>query len=261
MNRNKLELAVNEINDSYIEEAMTFKKASVMSLKKVAGIVAAAIAVIIIGTVGTIAVVHNRELKKVTVESNSISVGTKPLNWDEPRESTDEVIDPSNPDEIVMGDEDTGWVTKKVITRDYLNEEIFCYDDVSQALKDYKAPFYLDHIIGELVAAEITKEYDEEWRFISKSISIHFVYDDGDILIQDTITEQTYYGIDFKGEVQNAREYENANGLNITIVDYPGDNEMMSFVLISYDDHNGFIWFINMDDDHIHDVLDLISLN
>ena len=36
MNKNKLELAVNEINDSYIDEAMTFKKASVMSLKKVA---------------------------------------------------------------------------------------------------------------------------------------------------------------------------------------------------------------------------------
>ena len=260
MNKNKLELAVNEINDSYIDEAMTFKKASVMSLKKVAGIVAAAIAVIIIGTVGTIAVVRDRDLKKVTVESNSISVGTKPLDWDEPIESSGDVIDARYPDETVKGDENTGWVTKKVITRDYLNEEILCYDDISKALKDYKAPFYLDHINGELVRAEVTKEYDEEWRFINKSIFIQFVYDDGDVIIQDTMTGQNYYGIDFDSEVKNSREYVNSNGLTFTIVESP-DDETMSFVLISYDKHNGFIWFVNMDDDQINDVLDLISIN
>ena len=73
------------------------------------------------------------------------------------------------------------------------------------------------------------------------------------------MTGQNYYGIDFDSEVKNSREYVNSNGLTFTIVESP-DDETMSFVLISYDKHNGFIWFVNMDDDQINDVLDLISI-
>ena len=67
MKTNKLETAVNEINDCYIDEAMTFKKASVMPLKKVSGIAAVALAFIIIGTVGVVAMVRGKELNKVSV--------------------------------------------------------------------------------------------------------------------------------------------------------------------------------------------------
>ena len=260
MNRKDLELAVNEINDSYIEEALTFKKASIIPLKRIASIAAVAIAVVIIGTISTVAVVRGRELKKVTVGTNTISVGTKPSHQDGITEETHDAIDLSNPDAIIYGDENTNWITKEIITRDYVNMEIFCYDDISKALADYKDPFYLDHVPGELKAVEVTKNFDGEWKFLDKYLFIQFFYAGGTVIIQDTNIDIDYYEIGFIGETTNAREYVNANGYTFTIVDDTG-NESMSYVLVSSDNHSGYIWFMDMDDDHIHDVLDLISLN
>ena len=185
MNRKKLELAVNDINDSYIEEALTFKKASITPLKRIPSIAAVAIAVILIGTVGTVAVVRGREMRKVTVGTDTISVGTKSSHLDETVETNVE-INFDQPDEIIAGDEKVNWVTKKITTRDDYTEEVFCYDDISKALTDYKAPFYLDYVLGELVTAEVTKYFDDEWKFMNKNLTIQFFYDGGTVYIQDT---------------------------------------------------------------------------
>ncbi len=258
MKTNKLETAVNEINDCYIDEAMTFKKASVMPLKKVSGIAAVALAFIIIGTVGVVATVRGKELKKVTVETQSVWVGRKPVESSDPAESDEQIVDMDNPDERIEGDEDTNWISKSTIELDGLILQEFVYDDISKALNDYKCSFYLEDIPGgEFVEAKIRKDFTDDWYFLSKSLTIQYCYKGGDVYIEDTSNDIDYYEIVTSGETANPREYVNSAGVNFTIVDDTG-SETRRFVLISYDNHTGFIWFENLDDEQIHEVLDLV---
>lgn len=260
MNKKKLEIALNDMDDRYIEEAMTFKRASVISFRKAVSIAAVAAAVLIIGSVGVAAVVRAKQLRKVTVETQSMSVGVKPSERIDQTDSTEYVIDQRYPDETYLGDENTEWVEKRVITNDGMREEIYVYDDLSKALKGYKSSFYMDEFKGELVTAEVTKVYDDEWIFLDKSLFIQFRYGGGDVVINDSHGEVNYFELGLVGETENPREYVNSNGISFTIVDDSGI-EGTSYVLISYDNHTGFIWFLDMDDDQIHDVLDLINID
>lgn len=118
----------------------------------------------------------------------------------------------------------------------------------------------MDEFKGELVTAEVTKVYDDEWIFLDKSLFIQFRYGGGDVVINDSHGEVNYFELGLVGETENPREYVNSNGISFTIVDDSGI-EGTSYVLISYDNHTGFIWFLDMDDDQIHDVLDLINID
>lgn len=252
-----------ELNEMILEQAKRRKKGRriVWGLPRVAVI---AFAVLCMGGAGVYAA--NSILKDVFITDHSISSGN-PDNVNDEAIAQPEV--PVTTEHVLHeeGNETVNWISKDVqIVNGSAKNTYYIYEDYETALLDAGLDnwFCKSYEAAENAVYVITETEDLQEYCVSAS----FLYGGGSFHIEEeilkgNISEDTAYSVKLTN-TNNKRTYTSASGQDFTLVDEMTENDgektVKTFVMIAYDNYYGYIFFENLSDAEIHQILDTVKI-
>lgn len=257
-----------ELNASILEKAKRRRKKNMWyGVPKVA---VAALVFALLCPIGVYAT--NLILKQVLVTEHTMTVGdTEYFN-------EKDIVDSMNSTEEVKtdivsheeGNANVKWLTKDVQKLNGLvTNTYYTYDDYKAMLEDTKMPnwFSKDYELSENASYVNTKDDTIE----EDAISATFKYGEGEGRIHLSVTKR------IKGFAENVssslyltntgnkRTYKNVDGVEFTLVDEvreSGETKVTrTYVVIAYDMYDGHIFFENLTEEQMHEVLDTIKIS
>ncbi len=242
--------------------------------RPISWIVKAAIFFLVFSALGTGGVLAaNYLLKQSEVYEHGVSVGGT-VNDEDLAEPWEDV-----PEESLGTEEGKGgdlWYSKEVILTDetYQNS-LYSYRTYEEGTKDSGFPNIFSEPIGTpqsitYVVTEVTSDGKVAGEAIDKTLDSIFDYKGHRVyLSQDVMpgaSADSGYSV-CMNKTANTRSYTSSQGIVFTLVDdieADVDNwtrkGTRTYVMLSYGDYRGFIYFEEMDDNDIHDILDKIVL-
>lgn len=283
MKKELVEEALTNIDDRYIEEALTYKKSKIINFPRTTSkLVKAATVTLAVLAVGSATVYAGAKVfKKVTFTDNSMIMGNPDLVDEEELEYEDVDIDDLATDQsywdgveslgTVRGDDSVKWALKhdELVQGDHYTR--YTYYNYKDAAEDAGMDVWFDPFPGELTSVEYSYcLYDDVESGEYKNIFVNATYNGHDFsLMQDkrkasVKDDDLYFRIVMKN-VQNERTYTNKNGDVFTLADevreYYGDREIVMTHTIVIDSGNlGDLSFDDMPEEDIHYILDQIKI-
>lgn len=199
---------------------------------------------------------------KVTVTDHAVSVGNPDYIIDEAIAEPLEDI-PVEKVDHVEGDDTVNWLYKDVEKHNEVNiVTSYTYETYEQALADANMAnwFSKSYELNGYAYYSIL-EFGEN---IEYSIDAEFKYNQGVFSITNSrmtgnVADDMAYSIGLSN-TGNIRNYTSPSGMEFTLVDETTEDEdgkvVKTYVIISYDDYNGFIEFVNLSEEEIHQILD-----
>ena len=226
----------DELNNKILSAKPTKKMATVSVIPKV---IAAAAAVLVIGSLSVYA--GTRIYRKVFVTDHAISVG-----------NTDYVIDEAIASMDINEPQSPGYST--------VSQEFDSYEEAMEAT-GLGYHFRVKFELKDKVYTSVTTGPD----VVYNDLSTTFLYNEGEIDVcyttaEGNIAEDAAYSVRLEN-TNNPRDYVTPYGAEFSLVDEIVDGRTKTYVLVSYDDVNGYLAFYNLSDDEIHEVLDLLEIN
>ena len=175
------------------------------------------------------------------------------------------------------GKEGDLWYSKEVIlTNGVYQNSYYYYNTYEDAIKDSGFPNIFSEPIGTptsvcyVVTEETSAGQVVKSDAFERALDTIFDYKGYKIYLDQSImpgeSEDSVYSV-CMNKTANTRNYVSANGITFTLVDdieADVDNwtrkGTRTYVILSYDKYRGFIYFEEMNDEDIHDVLDKIVL-
>lgn len=175
------------------------------------------------------------------------------------------------------GKEGDLWYSKEVIlTNGVYQNSYYYYNTYEDAIKDSGFPNIFSEPIGTpksvcyVVTEETANGQVVQSDAFERALNTIFDYKGYKIYLDQSImpgeSEDSTYSV-CMNKTANTRDYVSANGITFTLVDdieADVDNwtrkGTRTYVILSYDKYRGFIYFEEMNDEDIHDVLDKIVL-
>ena len=220
----------------------------------------AAAALVLVGSVGVYAA--TKLLSDPVVTEHSVSVGNTEYINDEAIMASEE---PATIEHISneKGDENEKWLSKDVeIVNGYTNTR-YTYATYEEAA----AEAGMDRWLGNEYVAEspVTFTDVEGKGYHSKSLDAEFHVESGSVFINESIAEEgvaedAAYSIRLQ-HPSSERTYTTESGLQFKLVDdTSSDGKVVTYVLIAYERHTGYLSFEGLTDTEIHNVLEQVSI-
>lgn len=240
----------------------TGKKTGLFSLSRVAVVV---IAVICMGSAGVYA--SNNIIKKVFVTEHAVSVGNTEYIDDKEIVSQDGDVTTEN----IGHEEGNGkvkWISKDVqVVNGLATNTYYQYKDYETALLDAGLDnwFQISYKNAENVIYVVTQTEDT----LEQCIEADFLYGEGSFHVCEermtgNIAGDAAHSVQLKN-TNNKRDYTSASGQVFTLVDEITDKgeekKTITFVMVAYGDHFGYISFENLKDEEIHEILDTVKIH
>ena len=226
----------DELNNKILFRKPTKKKATVSLIPK---IIAAAAGVLIVGSLSVYA--GTRIYKKVFVTDHAISVGNTEYVIDEAIATMD-ITEPQSP----------GYNT--------VHQEYDTYAEAMEATGlgyHFRAEFEVKY----KVYTSVTTGPD----IVLSDLNTTFLYSDGEFdvhysVAEGNIAEDAAYSVRLEN-TSNRRDYVTTYGAEFSLVDETVDGKTKTYVLVCYDDVEGYLAFYNLSDNEIYEVLESLEIN
>ena len=290
INREILEEALSNINDEYIVETLEcgnkegIHKRSFLNVSKIA----AALAIVFVGTVSVFAATYAPVLKPTTVDENMIYAGGYGEGPEDGDKETGHVVGNgeiiSSMTEQADGSEGNLWLDKTVET--YSDNETmiqYHFADYNKAVEFFEISSSFSELPGvvQSVAASYWSHSDiigsEESRYDRIDLIVTTIKSDyqmnggtyalSEYYIAGPVADNAFIAQNLY-ETQNERTYVNRNGIALTLVDgYEEEkenraaDEMVTKVVLGYEHYMGAITFSGMQEKDIQKVLDCFDIN
>lgn len=270
MKDKNIEKLLSAVDDTYINEALEYRKRSNVSALPVSAglgikIAAGVLAILAVGAITVYAA--GKLLSKPEIEEHKIIIHNLDYrNPDTPK--YDWHITKDDPvSEEVEGGENDKWFLKK--TTYYGNYRIvyYVYDDYDKAMSECTLDRWFKVHPGKLKSFSWQTELDDSDKIRSYVATAIVEYEDTEYYYSEhnyPDKDDDCGGLQIKvNDPYNERTYTNKNGTEFVIIDdeeYWGDTYMgvYSYVMFSYDNYYGIFTFENMTDEQIHEVLDAL---
>ena len=283
MKKELVEEALTNIDDRYIEEALTYKKSKIINFPRTTSkLVKAATVTLAVLAVGSATVYAGAKVyKKVTFTDNSMIMGNPDLVDEEDLEYEDADIDDVATDQsywdgveslgTVRGDDSVKWALKhdELVQGDHYTR--YTYYNYKDAAEDAGMSVWFDPFPGELTSAEYSYcLYDDGENNEYKSIFVNATYNGhGFSIMQDKraafVKDEDIYFRVVMENVQNERTYTNKNGDVFTLADEVREDNsdrkiVMTHTIVTDSGNLGDFSFDDMTEEDIHYILDQIKL-
>ena len=238
MKKELVEEALTNIDDRYIEEALTYKKSKIINFPRTTSkLVKAATVTLAVLAVGSATVYAGAEvLKKIFYTEHTMSTG----NPDYVRDEWFETETPEPEVEQIGGEISDGtekWITKSTEILGSYTNDIYIYSTYEDAVADKGMKLWFDTLPGEVTDVTYTYAYcDNDY---AKFIDVVAEYNGSDFNIADDV-------------VQDEQFDENGESVYVTRV--------RSTTMILDGDYYGNMVFDDMSEDDIHYILDQIKI-
>ncbi len=276
MKKELVEEALTNIDDRYIEEALTYKKSKIINFPRTTSkLVKAATVTLAVLAVGSATVYAGAEvLKKIFYTEHTLSTG----NPDYVRDEWFETETPEPEVEQIGGEISDGtekWITKSTEILGSYTNDIYIYSTYEDAVADTGMKLWFDTLPGEVTDVTYTYAYcDNDY---AKFIDVVAEYNGSEYYLTEEIwggnvADDVGYSLQFENK-QNERVYTNANGIVFNIADDVVQDEQFdengesvyvtrvrSTTMILDGDYYGNMVFDDMSEDDIHYILDQIKI-
>ena len=270
--------SIEEVTDKDDDSRRSEERASRIrdARRPISWLVKAAIFFLVFSAVGTGGVLAaNYLLKKSEVSEHGVTVGGT-VNDDDLAEPWEDV--PNEKLGTEEGSEGDLWYSKEVVlTNGVYQNSYYYYETYEDGIKDSGFPNIFSEPIGtpQSICYVVTEDSSTgqavEGDAFEKTLDSifdcngHKVY-----LCQDYMpgaSDDSTYSV-CMNKTANTRDYTSSQGIVFTLVDdieADVDNwtrkGTRTYVMLSYDKYTGFMYFEEMNDDDIHDILDKIVLS
>ncbi|MBE5933443.1 MAG: hypothetical protein E7263_08505 [Lachnospiraceae bacterium] len=254
----------------------TSKKNGKKKLTMITRVAAVALGIALVTPLAAYAAEQIKQLRNAYITDDSISVGNPEFVGIEDDGSEGEITSQSNG--RVEGTANDKWLYKEERQlSNSVKNTFYGYKDYKTALEDTK----LDDWFDKEYELSTDSGFNEEVIYTvvdlddyhSYSISAAFKYNDGYFQVEQekaegNIADNATYTIQLS-KAENSREYVNKAGIGYVMVDdirtcelENGETleEVVTIVIIKYDNYTGFIQFFNLSDDEIHEILDTVTV-
>lgn len=247
MKKELVEETLTNIDDRYIEEALTYKKSKIINFPRTTSkLVKAATVTLAVLVVGSATVYAGAEvLKKVFYTEHTMSTG----NPDYVRDEWFETETPEPEVEQIGGEISDGtekWITKSTEILGSYTNDIYTYSTYEDAVADTGMKLWFDTLPGEVTDVTYTYAYcDNDY---TKLIDVVTEYNGSEYYLD----EEIWGGNVANDVVQDEQFDENGESVYVTRV--------RSTTMILDGDYYGSMVFDDMSEDDIHYILDQIKI-
>ena len=232
----------------------------------------AAAVILIIFSVGTAGVyAANYLLRKAIVTEHGISVGNEEYVDDDALAEPFEEVPEEKVDKTHGGASDK-WLTKEVVlTNGTYQNTYYTYSNYADATEDTRLANLFSEPIGEstdttyVETIELADGKEKEDGYKNYELDSFFKCGEGTVFVSQSVME----GVDADaahsvslGKTDNERTYISGTGYEFTLVDDVAteNGTTRTYVMVSYNDNIGYMYFENMSEKEIHSVLDKVLL-
>ena len=287
MKKELVEEALTNIDDKYIEEAITYDKSKIINCpQNTSKLMKAATVTLAVLVAGSATIYAGATVaRKVFITDHSMEMGTLDDSEEEELREDDMAEENLGPDDsywdevedlgTVAGDDSVKWTQKHDEIVQGVHYTTYTYENYNDAAADAGMDAWFDSIPGELTSVEYTYG-------LSEGCATRYIFVNGEYkghtysLMQDKMNgvddEDFFYRIAMDN-VQNARDYTNKDGELFTLADEVREyyeysdygstkkvKDITTYTMIRDNGNAGNMSFDNMPDKDIHYILDQIKL-